>query len=106
MSDIELLKGAIEKWDNIVQGKWGEWVYSECPLCDVYLIDEDCTSCPIKKKTGQDLCYGTPYRQYALGGQDWYRMLDEVEREKYLQFAEDELQFLKDLLEELENNVS
>jgi len=64
----------------------------------VYLKDKDCTGCPIKEKTGKDLCYGTPYRQYALGGQDWYRMLDAVERDKYLQLAKDELQFLKELL--------
>jgi len=62
----EALEGSIEKWRKIVDGMGTDLGHANCPLCQMFLgEDESCTICPVKLKTGEELCRGTPYSKYA-----------------------------------------
>jgi len=74
-----------------------------------HLVGDDqipCEGCPIKEKTGQRYCGGTPWDQVGdLDGELSGSWLEDFEREaKWEEFKEHamyELEFLKNLLEEL-----
>jgi hypothetical protein len=46
-----------------------------CALCDAFRNDtvdtENCTNCPVKEKTGYDLCDGSPYHEAWLAWEQW-----------------------------------
>jgi len=58
------------KWlgpDQLVYLDDGGW--DTCALCIVYWGETThCLGCPIYAKTGQRLCYGTPYHDYIANG--------------------------------------
>jgi hypothetical protein len=112
----EALIGSIEKWQLIIEGKKIDLGAKNCPLCKLfYPFDEAdtglCLRCPIFKKVGKSYCADTPYA-------DWKRHHDEnhylfscfghcfaglrVWCEKCREIAQKELDFLKNLLKEIE----
>lgn len=68
---LKALKGSINKWRKIVNGTGKDFGFDNCPCCKEYykvldgLVDS-CDGCPIKMKTGLDLCEGTPYHHPLL----------------------------------------
>lgn len=66
MTDRELIQKCIEHWENMrADRKCGEKPESpDCALCERY-FKKGCQGCPIREKTGHDLCRGTPYRDAA-----------------------------------------
>lgn len=44
-----------------------------CALCELYVHDERCGACPVKRATGKSGCAGTPYYALADAHGDWHR---------------------------------
>lgn len=64
--NIRLIKQSIAHWQRMHDNKRrkGERpVGDDCALCGEYFdsSNDRCDGCPIKAKTGQDHCRGTPY---------------------------------------------
>lgn len=79
------LEVAIQKWQDIVDGKGEDNDSKNCALC---YTAEDCEDCPVVTRGGgMSGCDGTPYVKYDPG--------DENARE----MAKEELEFLKSLRE-------
>ena len=95
----DLLKESIIKWEGIVNRTKVDRGTKNCVLCKKY-YDNDCKGCPIYEFTDFTDCYNTPYW-------DWVDSTDvedipyENTNDKTQKAAEDELEFLKSLLEDL-----
>ena len=68
---LKALKASIhDKWEPIIAGNGLDGGTDNCPLCNIYFridVGFECSiSCPVKAKTGLDLCYGTPYEKWIL----------------------------------------
>lgn len=98
------LQDAIEKWEYIVEmlekyprveGLF-EGGHKTCALCMHYNAKryDRCRGCPVKKKTGRRLCYGTPYMDIGTFSCHEHLLTD----------ARKELAFLRSL--EIENEDS
>ena len=55
------LELAIQKWQDIVEGKGIDHGGVNCALCKVH---EDCEDCPVFEKTKEWNCLKTPYIDY------------------------------------------
>lgn len=60
---IKALRGSIKKWKSIVAGTGKDEGVSNCPLCKLF-FHKDCEGCPVKEKTGEECCIGSPYEEY------------------------------------------
>lgn len=62
------LRGSVEKWDRIIDGKSDDMGTSNCPLCrkfhSRYNHKNECEGCPVHTKTGLTNCEGTPYPKF------------------------------------------
>lgn len=76
-----------ERWNPIALGCHKDDGIHDCPLCEKYLNNE-CINCPIREKTKQEYCKGTPY----------VRFVNALPSEKYT-FIEEETEFLISLLD-------
>lgn len=65
-----------------------------CPLCIAFYNDGECNNCPIYKKSEESQCCNTPYDRYVNALDNDYN--------EYYQGVKDEIQFLKDLLQDYE----
>ena len=96
---LKALKGSIEKWENIVDGKDVDNATEDCPLCQLFW-DEDCESCPVCKKTGRNECSNTPYVKWRLHHIEKHYGYTPLRNEcpECKEIAIEELNFLKSLL--------
>lgn len=53
--------GSLDKWREIYYGRRIDNGSLDCPLCQIFVEQENCGQCPVKLKTGQPGCRGTPY---------------------------------------------
>lgn len=93
------LEASIEHWEKIVTGDAASLNAMGCALCQAFIGRSSSTSivcggCPVYKKTGQNLCKGTPYVAFhaatnAVGG----RVTGPMSK----MLARSELDFLKSL---------
>lgn len=104
------LEGAIDKWEDIVAGKEIDEGTHNCPLCKLFLKNDDCTKCPVVLATGKENCIGTPYVRFndyilpVIHNQDsshrivssGYDFSGRIGK-RQLKVAKDMLQFLKSL---------
>lgn len=61
------LEGSIDKWRGIVEGTMRDDGPLNEPLCHAFLKDkDDCTGCPVKRRTGRDCCDGSPYDDWSV----------------------------------------
>lgn len=97
---LKALHGSIKKWQAIVDGTGEELGSINCPLCHLFLYDENqirlqngkaCLNCPIYEKTEVKFCEGTPYYNYIDAS-------EEDEEEDMIKYAKAELEFLKSLM--------
>ena len=90
---LKALKETIERWEKIRDLGMDFKTSTQCVLCDLFGdLDGECRDCPIRKKTGQEQCRGTPYRSYQ------YNPTKEN--------AQKEVDFLKDLYIEMLEDYS
>jgi len=61
---MDILDRAVGKWEDIVHGGGEDGGADNCSLCQEF-ADEDCEKCPIKLDTGEIMCDGTPYKDWA-----------------------------------------
>lgn len=99
----DTLKDLIKKWELIVGGRKSDKGIQSIPLCQIFLRD-NCIHCPIFQKTSREACKNTPY-------DNWLEHHDEIHHfssprrvrcEKCRELAQKELDFLKNLLREIE----
>jgi len=62
MTQLEALNQAIIKWSAIYHGVGVDRGAENCALCKVYLLS--CVGCPIRAKTNEESCRGTPYEEW------------------------------------------
>lgn len=92
---LTALRGSIRKWQKIVKGTGEDEGTGNCPLCRLFFwLPNDCRGCPVREKTGEKECRGTPYSQWKKGGYVW---LDKLSKEAK-EHAQDEVDFLRSLL--------
>lgn len=106
------LEKSIAKWEaNAVAKEVSEYKVSaqNCPLCDLFLDNydsgADCDGCPIKTKTQQARCRGTPYTKAVFIKVLWSDNHKAGTEEKYKRqvahkVAMMEVDFLKSLREQ------
>jgi hypothetical protein len=102
---LKAWRGSVAKWEAIVAGEGTDEGGRNCPLCaifyDRYGQGNYCYGCPVRAKTSQAGCDGTPY-------QDWSREQRRLGRSagdgtcradtpELLKLAQAELDFLKSL---------
>lgn len=88
------LQGSIEKWEALVADPDKEEKgVNDCPLCAFFYQRYYChDECPVKARTGQDFCKGSPYS-------DWIRASDlGYSTDMLRSWAQTELNFLISLL--------
>lgn len=97
---LTALRGSIQKWEAIVAGTGADHGMDNCPLCQEFAVTDHafraCHGCPVKARTGQSNCKGTPYIDWFDETNPDGRVTDE--RTKAL--AQAELDFLRSLLPE------
>jgi hypothetical protein len=76
----------------------------ECALCGLFIDKLRCGNCPVKLKTGEEGCVGSPYEELSKAHTDWcdrygYRSADEG-RKNFQRAERKEIKFLKSLLPE------
>lgn len=103
--DEGLIEKTIKVWeakkkvDTVADVRLG---MQHCPLCFVYHHDQ-CDGCPIKERTGDIYCVGTPYPNVAdekerliLDNGPFTKMVD-IEAERLIQAIDKQIEFLKSL---------
>ena len=116
------LRKSVLKWEKIVStledptrltvtDKGDE----DCACCKEFLESdlENCKGCPVREKTGESLCWGSPYDSWrrALRGSRMYKdtdytyFLDTSRRKVLTGLAKNELKFLQSLLKTKEEEV-
>jgi hypothetical protein len=101
---LTALRHSIEKWESIVAGKGGDEAGFNCALCQKFFSDPNfCEGCPVKTRTGQRGCLGSPYEDWArhherehINGDDDRPL--RVECSECRRLAEAQLAFLRGLL--------
>ncbi len=53
------------QWLKISRGLIRDKGRAQNPLCKLFIKNVDCEGCPIKNKTGQSSCVGTPYDHWV-----------------------------------------
>lgn len=95
-----LIEESIPHWERMSTGtgfpREGPF-WHQCPLCKEYIGEAPnfCAGCPVREKTGQIFCMGTPYEQAYTA------FLEEKEgpqSDRFKVHALRELNFLKELL--------
>jgi len=101
---LKALKESIKEWSKIIDRTGGDEGTRNCPLCDIF-YENNCNGCPIKEKTGEDCCYGTPYDDWIEHHDKEHDLLFplKIECDECKEIAERELEFLEMLLEEWSN---
>lgn len=109
---VKALKASIKHWEEIVSAKsvcYDDIGPSSCALCGLFnngdtQRGQHCNGCPVSERTGAKLCGGTPYDEVegVLYGTCHYNS-DKPTRE-FTKVAKRELEFLKSLLPEGDQN--
>jgi len=100
---INALKDFIQRWELIVKGRRGDKSIVSNLLCRMF-FKTNCVDCPVFQKTNFEACLKTPYT-------DWLEHHDEfhhfsyprrIRCDKCREIAQKELNFLRNLLQEIE----
>jgi hypothetical protein len=92
---LKALKGSIKKWQanaKINDLEEAKIKIIDCPLCTLFW-DNECFDCPIREKSGQRRCDGTPYVD-ADGAHN------EADLDAFIAASRAEVKFLQSLLPE------
>ena len=100
---LKALRQSIEKWErNAVAQTPDDFAtgIADCALCGLFWGGH-CYGCPVKAKTGQTHCCGTPYNAARAAKNDWFaRPADPDLRDAAHTAARVEEEFLRSLLPE------
>ena len=71
---LAALKQSIEKWEHNAVAETPDDFATEaetCALCDLFYWKGGCNRCPVKERTGQWGCRGTPYVAADAAHEEW-----------------------------------
>lgn len=99
----EAIRQSIIHWREVAKETWRARIditSKSCALCKEYRNGRDCSACPVYKKTGQNMCVGTPYGACAdhISSILWTHRMTKKERERWYRLAMEEVRFLEALL--------
>ncbi len=92
------LEESIKHWEENAAAETPEGVSTgaeNCPLCYLF-FDANCQGCPVRRKTGEAACTGSPYNEAYFALHDWAK--DGKSRDIYRMAAQAEVDFLRSLL--------
>lgn len=98
---LNALKASIQHWeDNAVALKATSASIGsdDCALCSLFLYNRECWGCPVRDKTEEHWCKGTPYIKAANAWDRWYFDAKNTSRDEFHAAARAEVEFLKSLL--------
>lgn len=101
---LEALKGSITKWEKILAHEVEDDGPINCPLCVKFnTITNElgiCGGCPVREKTGDCFCGGSPYEGWVKHQEDEHerRSARTIYCDVCRDFAQKEVNFLKRLL--------
>ena len=102
---IKILEESIEKWEKIVAGTGADEGTKNCALCREFFDAGDdneaiCVGCPVQQFTGIGGCENTPYITWMYHHAEHpVKTPAFAKTEKEISLAQDELNFLKEVLE-------
>lgn len=101
---IDALKVFISNWGFMVKGRRSEKSIIKNLLCQIFL-KTSCVGCPIFQKTFFEACLKTPYADWLEHHNEFHHFSypRRVRCEKCCEIAQKELDFLKNLLREIES---
>ncbi len=88
---LTALRGSIKKWEGIVAGTIEDKGPDNCPLCQLFIDNDECAGCPVAAFTGEDGCGDTPYEDYSAAQ-------SRGDSNRIARAAQAEVAFLKSLL--------
>jgi hypothetical protein len=94
---LTALQGSIAKWEAILAGTAQDEGTNNCPLCLVFWRN-DCRGCPVRERTGQTLCEGSPYDAWASHWNEHPAIAWTASDPETRRLAVAELEFLTSLL--------
>lgn len=106
---LKALRQSVEKWrKNQEATRPGDAALGplNCALCAMFRVvhaasEIDCSGCPVKERTGEDGCGGTPYSDAQEAHSDWCCEEGNVLlRSVFREASKDEVKFLESLLPE------
>lgn len=105
---LTALKASIAHHEENLKAEWPRQVrlgWRRCALCRLHRDDNnfivDCGECPVKSKTGRDMCEGSPYDDLEDALYSWrYNITNQSNREAFLTAERAEITFLRSLLPE------
>ena len=89
---IDALRDCVVHWTEVEAAERASDVRigpGKCALCALYLVDY-CQGCPVKEKTGQSRCGGTPYNAAFEALARWYKACEIGEGPGYCDAGRDE----------------
>ena len=99
---LTALRQSIEKWErNAVAETPDDFATGAetCALCDLFYWKDGCNGCPVKERTGQWGCRGTPYLAADGARYEWSACpSDTTRRDAARAAARAEVAFLRSLL--------
>jgi hypothetical protein len=132
---LTALQASIEHWEKNAQAEVVSNIAdnaASCPLCQIFYFEKignvlPCSGCPVREKTRQSNCYGSPWFTARAAKNNWkdanftfnfevkYESLSDEQalvksenlnqlRLKYRKAARDEVDFLRSLLPEVGSN--
>lgn len=110
---LQALEESIQKWEDIINKGIVDFGHKDCALCRIFRKESTnnlmhytkCTGCPIKKKTGYNMCIETPYTDWDNYFIDFKhinyitRSVHCVKDKKSRELAQDELNFLNSIFD-------
>ncbi len=101
---IDALKGLISQWKLIVKGRRSDKSIINNLFCRIF-FKTSCVGCPIFQKTSFEACLKTPYADWLKHHRESHHsFLRRIRCEKCRELAQKELDFLKNLLKEIESS--
>lgn len=103
--DEGLIENTIKVWEDkkkastVIDVRLGT---QHCPLCFVY-YHNPCDGCPIKERTGDIYCVGTPYpnvadeKERVIFDNGPFTKMQDIEAERLIQAIDKQIEFLKSL---------
>lgn len=103
MTKTEALEASIQHWIENRDAETPGGVSlatKDCALCQMFR-KTDCNGCPVKERTGNMRCYGSPYYAADCAAEMWLFNPDSPEVEAaFRKAAQAEVDFLKSLRKE------